>query len=250
MTDGTMRAAASTSSSLVRRPSVKRSAPRASRARIAHGREDVRRLGRPRRAGRARRARQALEVEGHDELVADQPSDDDRERPRQPLHRMPRELDVGLRQDDRTQAITPRQDLRARPCSARRPPARRQPPCPPQRRRSPCPPAGSVPACRHGPGAGWRCRGGTHSAPIPAGPSALCAASETRSAPSVPTSSGSCPAAPTASRWMSAPDEARTRSTSWLIGCSVPTSLLATWRLTRIVVSERALVSSSGSTRP
>ena len=71
----------------------------------------------------------------------------------------------------------------------------------------------------------------TMRAPMPVGPPNLCEEIDTRSAPSLLMSRGTCPAAATASTWVRMPRPAH-RSTTSATGWMVPTSWLAHWQWT------------------
>src|SRR5450759_1873908 len=84
----------------------------------------------------------------------------------------------------------------------------------------------------------------TKSAPTPLGPSNLWAATVSRSASSVPRSISTYGAAWTASTWTRMPLWRRTSAAISAIGWIVPTSLLASMTLTRIVLDVMAASTS------
>ena len=89
----------------------------------------------------------------------------------------------------------------------------------------------------------------TQSAPTPPGPPSLCAESERRSTPSALTSSGSRPAACTASVWRRMPRPRSAAATS-ATGATAPTSPLARPSVTRRVAGAMAAITSRAATRP
>ena len=102
---GTISAARSTSLSVVVRPSVRRTEPRASSSGEAHRRQHVRHLGGAGRAGRPHRARDPLEVQRQGDGRAVHLARDERQMARQPLARMARQLRAVDREHRRPQAV-------------------------------------------------------------------------------------------------------------------------------------------------
>ena len=222
MSCGSSVATRSMSASLVVRPSERRSEPRASDGGIAHGAQHVGRLARPGRARGAGGGGHTLEVEGHDEVIAEDAAHDDREMAGQPLAGVARELDVVDGQQRQAQAVAPRLQQRRRWRPAPPTPARRRRPCPALPPRSRCRHAGSVPGCHRASGAGWRCHDGSRAPRLRPARRPCGAANETRSAPRAATSMASCPTAWTASTWTSAAAPSRARAMSSPSGWIVP----------------------------
>ena len=112
MTAGTMRAASSISASVVVRPRLSRSAPRASSVGIAHRRQDVADVGGAAGARGARRRRDPLEVEGHRDRAAVGAAGDDRRDVREPLDRVARGLHAVDGRQRGQETVAPGADLR------------------------------------------------------------------------------------------------------------------------------------------
>ena len=105
-------AAWSISASVVVRPSVRRSDPRRLLLGIAQRGQDVRRIGRARRARRAGRDRDALQVERPHQCVALGVASDDRQVAGQALARMAGQLDARHCQDGVAQPVALRGQTR------------------------------------------------------------------------------------------------------------------------------------------
>ena len=159
-------------------------------------------------------------------------------------------LDAVHGDERREQPVAPGTDLRDERRIARRRGARTPSPSRPRRRRSRCPRAGSAPATRRAAGPGCACPAGSTARPMPLGPSALWAASATRSAPSASTSRSSHGPPGRRRRGAARPDARAPRPRPRRSGWIVPTSLLASITDTTVVRSVIARSMSAGSTRP
>ena len=137
--------------------------------RAAHRGQHMRWLGRAGGAGRSRGAAQALEVEGVDQAAPSRPRTSDRQQPRQPVRGMAGQLHAVDGQDAPRPAGRGARHATRPSRPARPPPAAMRRPCPRPRPRPRCRRGGGAPGCRHGPGAGWRCRAAATSRRCPWG---------------------------------------------------------------------------------
>ena len=239
-------AACARSASEVKRPNVNRTAVWATSPVVAHRGEHVRRLVAAGRAGRAAGADDAAALQVEQDRLAAPAGEHERGAAGQPLRPMAgqhRPGDLGL--DPGDEGVPPGDRVVGR--AGRQ--AAAPPPSPRRRRRSRCPSGARTPARRRGSAARPACAAARTARRRPWVRRACgrrCSAPGRRAA----RRRGRASRPPARRRCGTGCPRAPASAASSAIGCTVPTSLFASWMLTSVVSSRSAAARSSGETRP